>query len=198
MGRLTHPGTNSHKVICDVCGFQLYANEAVLITERLSTQYGLLVCPKDVDKVNPQTYLRGHSEQSTLNPRMARPERDPKYGFIDRVGEITTGDTSDPSGRTAGAPRNPQFLSVTTTQTEFIWHGPEDPGSSRVTGFKIERESPVGGGFSDLVANTNSIAMYYKDTTLSANTQYNYRVSMITTAGTGTASAEFNITTPAS
>lgn len=44
-----------------------------------------------------------------------------------------------------------------------------------VTDFRVERESPIGGGFS-VIADTNDLDLFYNDTSLTAGTEYNYKV----------------------
>ena len=81
------------------------------------------------------------------------------------------------------------------TELEVKWTAP----ANNVGSYKIERESPVGGGFTVLVADTLSSTTTYIDDDLGNNltpaTQYNYRVSGINPSGTGPASAEQNGTT---
>lgn len=193
-----HPGPNYHYVICDGCGAKIRARDAVLIKDKFNLLHNMLVCKRDVEKTNPQTYIRAVKERQVENTALIRSEGADTYVYIDTVAQIEAGDTSDPSGRTSNAPRFLTTLSVSSTEIELVWHGPDNPGSSAIRGYKIERESPVGGGFSTVTANSNSPATYYKDTGLTASTQYNYRVSAVNRDGTGTASDTKSATTAAS
>lgn len=80
---------------------------------------------------------------------------------------------------------------VSQTEIDLTWVAVSaDPAA---TGYTLERESPIGGGFTTIVANSNITS--YKDTTLSPNTTYNYRVSAINSAGAGPASQSAAATT---
>ena len=186
---------NMHYIICDVCGVKIRARDAVLIKDKYNLLHNMLVCKADADKTNPQTFIQAVKETQLGDPAYIRSEGTDTFVFIDTVAQIEDGDTSDPSGRTANAPRFLTTLSVSTTEIELMWQGPENIGSSSPEGYKIERESPVGGGFSTVTANTNSPASYYKDTGLTSGTQYNYRVSAVNRDGTGTASGPKSATT---
>jgi len=99
------------------------------------------------------------------------------------------------------APEAPTLLTATavsTSQIDLTWTAPSNDGGSAITGYKIERESPTGGGFATLVANTASTLPFYSDTGLEASIPYNYRVSAINDIGTGSASNADAATTPAS
>ena len=87
-------------------------------------------------------------------------------------------------------------MAVSPMQINLSWNPSSDGGGASVTGYKIERESPIGGGFSVLVANTGSTATTFSDMGLSVQTQYNYRVSGINALGViGPVSNESDSTT---
>lgn len=98
----------------------------------------------------------------------------------------------------ATTPTAPQNLTaVTQSSTEILldWDTPADDGGSPITGYKIYVESPVGGGFIVLVANTMSTDTEYLDTGLSPNTEYNYKIRAINAIGEGSFSNEAAATT---
>lgn len=95
-------------------------------------------------------------------------------------------------------PDPPTDLTATTASTSQIdlsWTAPADPGDGTISGYKIERESPTGGGWSTLVADTGGTGTTYSDVGLDADTQYNYRVSAITEYGAGDPSTADSTTT---
>ena len=190
-----YPGNGYHYVLCDVCGKKMRGKDAVLIKDKFNLLNNMLVCKADADETNPQTYLKAKRERQIGNPQFIRSEGEDNFVFISSASEIEGGDTSDPTGRNPGEPRYLTIFAASDTTIELQWLGPLDSGSSAPCGWKIERESPVGNGFSDVTADTGTPAMYYKDTGLTASTQYNYRVSAVNTNGTGDPSNEANATT---
>ena len=83
---------------------------------------------------------------------------------------------------------------ISSSQINLSWTAPSD-GGSPITGYKIERESPVGNGWNTLVANTGSTSTTYSNTGLTSSTQYNYLVSAINAVDTGSASSSAPATT---
>jgi hypothetical protein len=86
---------------------------------------------------------------------------------------------------------NPQGTS--TSQLNLEWIAPVP--NTKVNGYKIEREAPVGGGFSTIVANTTNTNLYYNNTGLVINTYYNYRVSALTPTNSSDPSNTYSQTT---
>ena len=83
----------------------------------------------------------------------------------------------------AYGPDNIKITSFGFSDITLSW---SSVGSDPVlTGYRIERESPVGGGFTPIVLNTGSIATTYTDTGLSSGVTYSYRVAGINASGTG-------------
>ena len=69
------------------------------------------------------------------------------------------------------------------------------PAMQNISGYRIQREAPVGGGFSTIVTNTTNTNIYYNNTGLSVNTYYNYRVYALNASGMTGASNTYSQTT---
>jgi len=87
-------------------------------------------------------------------------------------------------------------VAVKSYQIDLTWSAPYSDGGRVITGYKIERESPIGGGFSVLVENTANQNLTYSDITCNEETEYNYRVSARNVIGLGSPSYEGSATTP--
>ena len=90
-------------------------------------------------------------------------------------------------------PGTPTGLSATAagqTVVDLSWTAPDGP----VTGYRIEYR-PEGGSWTDVEADTGSPATTYRHQELDPGTTYEYRVSAINPAGTGTASNTASATT---
>jgi len=96
-----------------------------------------------------------------------------------------------------GAPTNLVITQPASSgiELDLTWTAP----ANNVASYKIERESPIGGGWSVVVADTLSSVTAYTDDNngagLSTATLYNYRVSGINQSGTGPTSNEDDGTT---
>ncbi len=84
---------------------------------------------------------------------------------------------------------------LNSTQISLSWSTPSSNGGSSITGYQIERETPISGGFS-VVSTTLSTSTVYTDVGLVASTTYNYRVAAVNSIGTGATSSAANTTTP--
>lgn len=84
---------------------------------------------------------------------------------------------------TVPQPPTNAFAVVNTGSIDVSWTAPTNNGGSPITGYKIERESPEGGGFSTLVANTGDTSTTYNDATTIDGTEYNYRIRALNLFG---------------
>lgn len=99
-----------------------------------------------------------------------------------------------------GAPKADAFIyapcclsatAISQTEINLSWVAiSADPVA---TGYTLERESPIGGGFTQVFSNSNVTS--YKDTSLSPGVTYNYRVSAVNADGIGPASVAVAATT---
>lgn len=189
-----YPGDGAYYIYCDICGAKIRARDAM---KTHGTRGRLLVCRNDYEDPHPQDTLPTPRKPRKLTE--LRSEATDTFSFIDTVAEIETGETTSPSYTTTGAPKELRAEAANSTSIVLTW-SMEDViiGTGGVTGYKIERETPVGGGFSTVTANTNLPSLYYLDESLSASTTYNYRVSAVNGAGAGSVSNEAASTTPTS
>jgi hypothetical protein len=185
-----YPEDGYYYALCDICGRKMRVNE---MKYTYGTRGTLLVCPNDYEDPHPQDYIKSFKEKP--QPRLGRPEGPDTFHYIHTASEIEGGDTSNPTGRSPDTPDELKATATGSTTILLTWSFYGNPGSGPITGFKVERESPVGGGFSTVKADTESVALRYTDTGLTTATQYNYRVSAINRLGTGSASNEANDTT---
>jgi len=80
-------------------------------------------------------------------------------------------------------PDNIQITDIGFSNITISWSAVTSDPTLR--GYRIERESPVGGGFSPIVINTQTSATTYTDTGLSSGVTYNYRVAAVNSDGIG-------------
>lgn len=176
----SHPGPQGVYVICDVCGRKVRRSETQLIRDKWNFQNGLVVCKDDVDNVNLQVLPYKHKEKIVTAPKTLRSEPTDSY---------RTPDTDD---RTPSAPQKLEARGATLgDDIELFWRGPLNPGTSQITGYLIERQSPQGGIWSVVSSNTQSGNTYYLDTAATTSGNYVYRIAAINGAGTGAYSNEF-------
>ncbi len=190
---MRYPGNGAFYVLCDVCGFKIRARDAIRITDKYNTLNGMVVCKKDADEANPQQRVRSRKEKQIRDVKHIRSEGIDTYQFVSDPSAIDSNESSAIGSRLPTAPQNLTVYTATAALTELVWLPPLEPGSGPIVGYKIERESPVGGGFSTLVITTVASG-YYKDTTTIASTQYNYRVSAYSDVGLGTVSNSVQVT----
>lgn len=183
----------SHLVICDVCGKKKQAKECRLISDKYNTLFGMLVCRRCDEKTHPQARPYKVHPEKPLNPKFIRIEQPDVEVYTSTSAEIENRGVSGHSGIAPGAPLKLRVIGATEASVELTWDGPTVPGSSAISAFIIQRESPVDGGFSTIY--TNNGASYYADTDVDSATEYNYRVYAVNLAGTSSASNSASVTT---
>ncbi len=94
---------------------------------------------------------------------------------------------------TPGAPTGLTVSIRSETALDLSWTAPSNNGGASITGYKIERQTS-GGSWSTIVANTGNTNTTYRNTGLTTNTQYGYRVSTITVAESSPSSTSSKFT----
>ncbi len=88
------------------------------------------------------------------------------------------------------------FAITIINSIELDWTAPIFDGFSDLIGYKIERESPIGGGFNTLISNTGNTDTEYTDVSIVEGQEYNYRVRAINVFGESLPSNESKDGTP--
>lgn len=89
-------------------------------------------------------------------------------------------------------PTNLVARSLSASQIDLQWVAPV--GMDNINGYKIQRETPIGTGWSTIVTNTTNTNIYYNNTGLTTNIIYNYRVYALNGTGASTASNTYSMT----
>ncbi len=133
-----------------------------------------------------------------LDPNTTRHYR--VYASTSAGESLAPSNTDDATTAMRMAPGAPTGVTVTASGRTILlvsWTAPADDGGRAITGYKIE-VSTDGTNYDDEVANTMSTATSYIDRGLSAGDTRHYRVSAISSEGTGSASTAGMGTTAAS
>lgn len=174
-----HPGGGYVYVICDICGRKVRRKDTQLISDKYNFQNGLVVCNYDIDRINEQSLPVKIKERIVDDPKSLRPEQ------ADRFVENENDD------RVPSAPQQLEAKASTVGATvDLFWQGPQDNGSSMITGYVIERASPQYSVYEVINPNTMTDTTYYNDTSADITQEYTYRIAAINGAGTGPYSEE--------
>ena len=151
----------------------------------------------------PNTILVNDTGTTTTDYVATGLTPDTQYSF--RVSAWTNNTNDHPFNNATG-----NILNVTTPLNSYLTVNPTnlkvypvicDPAKlnlewssgamQNINGYRIQRETPVGGGFSTIVSNTTTTTTYYNNTGLVANNNYNYRVYSLNGSGISAASNQY-------
>ncbi len=161
--------------VCDVCGQVTKQSKVHKVRDRFSTQFGLVVCRKCLDKVNAQARVSSAHETPLANPELVR-----SYPTI-------TYPLNENSDRVPSAPERVEAyaLGITSPYVYLKWLGCEGNGSDRIIGYKITRAEPQLAYQFTIEADTGTPEPYYIDLTADVDVEYTYTVSAINAYGLG-------------
>ena len=124
-----------------------------------------------------------------------------RVAAINSVGTAVTSNvasaTTNRAGRPPGRPTGLDATADGVNAIDLEWTAPTDPGTSAITGYRIQVSTDGGTTWNDRVTNTGNTNTSYKHTGLSANTTRHYRVYAINNTGESAASNTASATTGA-
>ena len=117
--------------------------------------------------------------------------------YVYRVKAINAAGMSEQSSyvnvETPGAPAAPTGLAESVVLDNFVTFEWDDPGDSSITHYKVLRREGDQGPFTTIEENTGSAATTYMDATVSADTEYEYRVIAVNSNGTSPKSDSLSV-----
>ena len=124
-----------------------------------------------------------------------------RVAAINSVGTAVTSNvasaTTNRAGRPPGRPTGLDATADGVNAIDLEWTAPTDPGTSAITGYRIQVSTDGGTTWNDRVTNTGNTNTSYRHTGLSANTTRHYRVYAINNTGESAASNTASATTGA-
>lgn len=175
-----HPGSGYHYVRCQVCDRKIFAKDAIYISDKWNTLFGMLVCKRDADKTNPQSI-----------PYYPRPEEPLIAPYV--TGDSPTDFVVNPNDDQV--PSAPMIISAQwdtlANGLTLFWLGPQKTGSSGIIGYRIQKANPQFSFDFVIEDNTNEVATTYTDTDLDVTDFVSYRVAAINSFGVGPYSEYF-------
>lgn len=194
VSRNSYPGDGNRWIICDNCGRKRHVKDTVLVSDPYGPQNGRRVCKDEVELVSAGKKPYTVRPSRVPDPNSVRPEQPEVFVNAQTIADVLAGTGSYNAGRTPDAPSQLIVYVGFDGYVTLDWMLFGNPGSTAITGFQIERESPVGGGFSTIKADTENAGHMYQDLTAVSGNTYNYRVSAINQSGVGSASNTYAIT----
>ncbi|MDD5068339.1 MAG: peptidoglycan-binding protein [Candidatus Pacebacteria bacterium] len=95
-----------------------------------------------------------------------------------------------------GVPTSLTVTALPQSHVHLSWTAPEDDGGDEITGYRIDRESPVDSVWGTIVDDTESDATTYNDQYVLPGVEYNYRVAAINSVDVGEFGDSASVTTP--
>lgn len=135
----------------------------------------MIVCLKDVDKVNPQIYPIYLRDDLLANKIFVRPEQTPRY-IANPESDILP--TAPQNLRLEGAPLSNYIY--------LYWDGPADYGSSPILGYNIYRATPQLAVYEFIQLDSTGSA--YIDVSSDVTVEYTYYVTAVSMVGESPAS----------
>ena len=96
---------------------------------------------------------------------------------------------------TPAVPAKPTGLAASDIQFDWVTLGWDDPGDSSITHYQVLRREGSSGEFTTIAENTGSAAIFYTDTTVSSDTDYEYRMRAVNGGGPSPESESIGVTT---
>lgn len=189
-----YPGDRDRWVICDNCGRKVHRKDVILINDPYGPLNNMLVCKGEAEYISAGMKPYTVRPSVVPNSKYVRPVQQIAYSNAQTISDVENRTGSYSTGSPPDAPSQLEVYVDFEGYVTLQWIMLGSPNGSNIIGHKIERESPIGGGWSTIEDNTNLGASIYQDLTATSGHTYNYRVSAINDFGTGDPSTAKSLT----